>query len=90
MTPKIVYSYENKHYLIRGGALRTHPRAQLQYNDFSGIIVGKPFYRGIGYSFGDEYLEEKSRFVGSGVMPGTILKPTINAHISYMIKSFLG
>jgi len=88
MTPKIIYSFDGKHYVIRGGALKTDPRGNLQYNDFSKIIVKEPFYRGKGFSFGDGFLEEKSRGVGNSVTPGSILKPTINAHIAYMYKNY--
>lgn len=89
MTPKIVYSFDDKHYVIRGGALKTHPLGNAQYNVMSNSIVCNPIYRGIHYSFGDNFLDEKRQYIGSAVMPGTILKPMINAHISYMFKDFI-
>lgn len=86
MTAKTVYSYHNLHYIQRGGALRTHPRGNKQFNDQSLMLVSKPFFRGKDYSFGDNFIEEKSRDIGNNVMPGTILKPTINAHMTYMLR----
>lgn len=86
MTAKTVYSYQNLHYIQRGGALRTHPRGNKQFNDQSLILVNQPFFRGKDYSFGDNFIEEKSRDIGNNVMPGTILKPTINAHMTYMLR----
>ena len=88
MTPKTVYSYDNKHYFIRGGSLKTHPDGSSQFNEQARVIMSKPFYRGQHYSFGDSFIEEKSRNTGSSVMPGTILKPTINAHMTYMLLDY--
>lgn len=88
MTPKTVYSFDDCHFIIRGGALKTHPDGNRQFNEQARIIVSKPFYRGNSYSFGDNFIEEKSRNIGSAVMPGTILKPTINAHITYMMTDY--
>ena len=50
--------------------------------------MSNPFYRGHHYSFGDSFIEEKSRNTGSSVMPGTILKPTINAHMTYVLLDY--
>lgn len=84
MAPKIIYSDQFHHHVWRGGALKTHPRGSLQYNDISSQIVSHPFYRGSNYSYGDKYLDQKAKLLGSGVTPSSILKPAINAHISYM------
>jgi hypothetical protein len=86
MAPKVIYSYENVHHVARGGALRTHARGHLQYNDIAAYIVAQGFYRTAKYSYGDNFLMEKSKGVGNKVTPGSILKPTINAHITYMVN----
>ena len=86
--PKIFYSFENNHFIIRGGALRTHPRGFAQYFDLAEILVSEEFYRGRDYSFGDDFLYEKSNSVGSNVTPSSIIKPTINAHVSFMLKDY--
>lgn len=82
--PKVVYSYEDKHYIVRGGGIKTHPRGFKQYNDIAATIVAKSFFRR-GNSEGDLYLVEKAAGLGSTVMPGSVLKPTINSHISFML-----
>jgi hypothetical protein len=82
--PKVVYSYEGKHYIVRGGGIKTHKRGFKQYNDIASIIIAKPFFRH-GNSAGDLYLVEKAAGLGSTVMPGSILKPTINSHMSFML-----
>ncbi|MCU4119844.1 beta family protein [Variovorax sp. N23] len=84
MAPKIIYSDDLHHHIWRGGALKTHARGSLQYNDIALQIVSQSFYRGSAYSYGDAYLDQKAKLLGSGVTPSSILKPTINAHISYM------
>lgn len=87
---KTIYSYGDVHYIVRGGALKTHSRGRLQYNDIAARIVSQVFYRGPAFSNGDKFLYEKSQHIGSGVTPGTVIKPTINTHITYMINSFPG
>lgn len=86
--PKIIYSFEDNHFVIRGSAIRTHHRGLRQYYDLAASLVSKPFYRGAGFSFGDNFLEEKSRSEGNLVTPSSIIKPATNAHISFMLKTF--
>ncbi|MBP0946027.1 beta family protein [Pseudomonas alliivorans] len=82
--PKVVYSYDDRHYIVRGGGIKTHPRGFKQYNDIAATIVAKTFFRH-GNSEGDLYLVQKAAGLGSTVMPGSILKPTINSHIAFML-----
>lgn len=87
-TAKITYSYKDMHYISRGGSLKSHPRGDLQYNDIAKDIISMAFYRGIPYSFGDGFLNDKALFKGTKVTAGSILKPTINLHITYMAQDF--
>ncbi len=86
--PKIIYSYDNHHYIIRGGALHTHPLAERQYEGMCSTVLSKSYYRGEDYSFGDRYLDEKSRGEGNNATPSTMVKPLVNSHITYMCKDF--
>jgi len=88
MTAKVVYSHGDIHYIARGGALKTHPRGNLQYNDIFAQIVSKKFYRKSTFSFGDKFIWDRTSFTGIMVTPASVLKPLINAHISYMFKNF--
>lgn len=81
--PKIIYSFNEKHFILRGGSLST--KGDAQYFKLAEDIVLSPYYRGKTYSWGDDFLFEKSKKKGSNVTPSSILKPTINAHIQYMI-----
>jgi len=84
--PKILYPFEKKHFIIRGRGLQQYGNGQ--YNTLSKLLVSKHFYRGNTYSYGDNFLEEKSLNKGNQVTQSTILKPTINAHITYMLNDY--
>jgi len=88
ITPKIIYSFEGSHYITRGNGIKTSPRKLRQYNDQASVLVGKHFYRSESYSDGDRFISEKSRGIGSQVTPATIIRPTMNAHITYMCKDY--
>jgi hypothetical protein len=87
--PKIVYTHGDVHFVMRGnGSLKMHPRSDRQYNDLAAKLIKKVFYRGPPFSWGDRYIFEKGMDdTGVKVTPGTILGPTINTHIIYMVKS---
>ncbi|MEZ0123398.1 MAG: hypothetical protein AB9Q21_12690 [Candidatus Reddybacter sp.] len=89
MTPKIIYAYEDKHFLIRGSAIKTHPLGNGQYMLLAQELLGKVFFRDEGYSFGEQYLAEKSRGEGNNATPGTMVKPLWNSHITYMCKDYV-
>jgi len=86
---KILYAFDKSQYVIRGGALKTHPRGYAQYFDLAEILVAKKFYRGEDYSLGDHYLKEKSCGIGRNGSPNSIIKPTVNAHITFMLKDYV-
>lgn len=87
MAPKLIYTYQQSHYIQRGGALRTHIRGNQQFNDQCEKLVTMDFFRGADNSWGDSFIMQKARGEGSQVMPGTIIKPTVNAHITYMLQT---
>jgi hypothetical protein len=82
---KVIYSYSANHYIAMGETLKIGGNGQYGY--LCRSITLSPFYRGTGYSFGDGYLNNKSN--GGSSAPGAILKPTINAHITYMVKDYV-
>lgn len=86
--PKMMYSFDHKLNIKRGGAIEGHPRGNKQYNDLSFTLVREHFFRGSTYSFGDKYIFEKSNNVGSDASPSTIPKALINSHITYMLNDF--
>ncbi|WP_439146514.1 beta family protein [Vibrio sp.] len=86
--PKIIYSFDDSMHVMRGYALETHPRGNKQYNDLSGLLIAKKFYRTQNYSFGDKYIYEKAYSIGKDATPSTIPKALVNLHIMYMLNDF--
>lgn len=84
--PKLCYPYDDVYYIDRGSALKTHKLGNGQYNSMAAKLVREPFFRGPGYSFGEDFLIEKARSQGKAVTPSSILKPTICAHMTYMVR----
>ncbi len=84
MTAKVIYSYDNKHFFLRGGGLRTN--GYEQYFDLAERLVAEEFFRGEGYSSGDAYFVEKSKRQGNCSTPAAIIQPSVNAHITYMVN----
>lgn len=85
MTAKVIYSYDDRHYIIRGNSIKKSGFEQ--YYDFCRRICKKSFFRGPNYSFGDSFFSNASN-MDKKITPSTIIKPTVNAHITYMIKDF--
>ncbi|MBV6325382.1 beta family protein [Duganella violaceipulchra] len=85
--PKVFYTYENRHYIARGGRIKTGGYGQ--YDVICEGIAYKSFYRKAPYSWGDNFIQERADGKGEkNVTPSTILKPTICAHIEYMARDY--
>lgn len=82
MTARLTYTYKGFHYFIRGSSLGSD--GYEQYSGLASTLCGQNFYRGSSYSFGDHYLNEKSRGAGKNCTPGAVIKPSVVAHITYM------
>jgi len=87
ITAKFAYTYENKHFFIRGEGLKT--KGYDQYFTLAAELCSKPFYRGEDYSEGDKYFHEKSLSKGSNGTPSAVIKPSVNAHVSFIVKDYL-
>ncbi|PFG53355.1 T4 beta protein [Marinobacter sp. LV10R520-4] len=84
-TAKLSYSFGDQHYFIRGGSLKT--RGAKQYFDLAAVLCAKTFFRGSPYSLGDKYFYQKSQSLGNNCYPNTIVKPSVNAHITYSVRN---
>jgi len=82
-TSKFIYTLKGRHFFIRGERVRGNYE---QYFELAKRLCAKAFYRGPAFSWGDNYLNEKSQGLGSNCGPSTVVKPTVNAHIAYMIS----
>lgn len=81
---KISYSFDDKHYFIRGGSIKAN--GLQQYSTLADDLCNKPFYRGSSYSTGDNYFEAKKLKQGNNCTPSTIIKPSVVSHITYMVN----
>lgn len=87
ITAKFIYSFGGLHYFIRGGSLKTKGRDQ--YYDLAATLCSKEFFRGPKYSSGDAYFHEKSRREGDQCWVNTVIRPALDAHITYAVKNLL-
>jgi len=81
MTPRLIYPFGQSHYVTRGVSMKSGG-----YGQYVGLTVelcGQNFFRP-GYSTGEDYFYEKSQRVGSNATNGTVIKPSVVAHITYM------
>ncbi|MCX6953185.1 MAG: hypothetical protein NTV51_13615 [Verrucomicrobia bacterium] len=83
MTARLTYSFKGFHYFIRGSSMKSG--GYEQYFALARHICGQDFFRGPKYSSGDAYLHDKSRRIGNNCTPGAVIKPSVVAHISYMV-----
>jgi len=83
MTARLAYTYKGSHYFIRGSSVGID--GYEQYFDLAETLCNQSFFRGRSYSLGDEYFHDKSQRSGSNCTPGAVIKPSVVAHITYMV-----
>lgn len=82
MTPRLIYPFERSFYITRGSSLQSG--GQDQYVGLTKELCGQGFFRP-GYSLGEDYFSAKSKGIGKRAMNGTVVKPSVVAHITYMV-----
>lgn len=90
-TPKVFYTYSSKHFVVRGGAFKTHPDGYRQYYSIANTIAGKPYFRHAAYSYGEQYIHDRSWLAApkarKGGSPGSWLKATLASHITFILEA---
>lgn len=81
--PRLIYSFNHSHYIARGTSLAIG--GYEQYADLTNDLCARNFFRGSDYSSGENYIIEKRERIGSNATNGTIVKPSVVAHITYMV-----
>lgn len=81
--PRLIYSFNHSHYIARGVSLKSG--GQAQYVGLTKALCEQVFYRGRGYSAGEDYFDDKRRRIGNNATNGTVVTPSIVAHITYMV-----
>ena len=82
MTPRLIYPFRQSYYIARGVSMKSGGYAQ--YVGLTLELCGQNFFRA-GYSTGEDYLYQKSKRIGKNATNGTVVKPSVVAHISYMV-----
>jgi T4 beta protein len=82
MTPRLIYPFRQSYYIMRGVSMKSG--GYEQYVDLTLELCGQDFFRP-GYSTGEDYFYEKSQRIGKNAMNGTVVKPSVVAHITYMV-----
>lgn len=78
--PRLIYSFNHSHYIARGVSLKSG--GQTQYVGLTKALCGQAFFRGRGYSTGEDYFDDKRRRVGNNATNGTVVTPSVVAHIT--------
>jgi hypothetical protein len=81
--PRLIYSFNHSHYIARGVSLKSG--GQTQYVGLTKALCGQVFFRGRGYSTGEDYFDDKRRCIGNNATNGTVVTPSVVAHITYMV-----
>jgi len=80
--PRLIYSFHQSHYVSRGTSL--DKGGHEQYLEMTKELCDQKFFRE-DYSFGEVYFAEKSKGVGGNATNATVVKPSVVAHITYMV-----
>ncbi len=88
-TSKFVYSHNKQQYIWRGTKVIGPPSKQHLYNEHvrDMIALSPTIYRGQSYSWADDEFFNKQH-ARDGFWINTINKFLINAHISYMLRTY--
>jgi len=82
MTPRLIYPFKSSYFVTRGVSMKSG--GQDQYVGLTKELCKKDFFRQ-GYSAGEDYFYEKSKRIGKNATNGTVVKPSVVAHITYMV-----
>lgn len=82
MTPRLIYPFENSYFVTRGVSMKSG--GQTQYVGLTSNLCRQAFFRS-GNSTGEAYFYEKSVRIGKNATNGTVVKPSVVAHITYMV-----
>lgn len=82
--PRLIYSFNHSHYVDRGVSLSSG--GQRQYLGMTKTLCEQDFFRK-GFSAGETYFTEKSKGIGSNATNATVVKPSVVAHITYMVMA---
>lgn len=83
MSPRALYAMEDFWFVVRGGAFSSHPDEYKQYFSIADKIVALEEYCGETYSYGDKYISDRSKRVGTPGSPASWITACVNHHITF-------
>lgn len=90
MSPKAIYTLDDSWFIVRGGPFSTHEDGFDQYYDLAAEIVALEEFAGATFSFGDRYIEERSRRIPKAGNPSSWIKACVNHHIAFTSLAHAG
>jgi Beta protein len=80
--PRLIYSFNHSHYIRRGASLESG--GQDQYFGMTKELCVQKFFRE-DFSFGEVYFAEKTKRIGKNASNASVVKPSVVAHVTYMV-----
>lgn len=83
MSPKALYTLDEEWFVVRGGAFSSHPDEYGQYYSIAEEIVALDEYCGPSYSYGDQYIFDRSTRTETPGSPGSWIIACANHHLTF-------
>lgn len=87
-TPRAIYPFDDKMFVVRGVSFQSHPKGNGQYFEIAEKIESQSFFRKRPYSIGDAYIHDRSKssskLPAKAGSPGSWVKATLCCHITYL------
>ncbi len=83
MCPKAIYTLDDSWFVVRGGALASHPDGYGQYFSIANEIVALDEYSGSEYSYGDAYIADRANRKGKPGSPASWITACVNHHVTF-------
>jgi hypothetical protein len=83
MCPKALYTLADSWFIVRGGAFSSHPDGYEQYFAIAAEIVALEDFSGPEFSYGDNYIFERSKQIDSPGSPGSWITVCVNHHLTF-------
>jgi Beta protein len=83
MTPRALYTLGSSWFVVRGGAISSHPDGNDQYFQLAEEVVALDEFCGSDFSEGDDYILKRSRHSGKAGNAGSWIRACVNHHIAF-------
>jgi hypothetical protein len=83
MCPKAIYTLDDLWFVVRGGAISSHPDGYAQYFSIADEIVALDEYSGPEFSYGDAYIADRANRDGKPGNAASWITACVNHHITF-------